>query len=101
MSFGEINSLSSINIPNFDKLVHIGLYFVLSTMWSWALYKSKNKVHITLLFVFLVSITIGVLIEYLQEFCTEVRTFEVLDIYANTTGALLGVLFFYLLTRIK
>ncbi|MGQ5525122.1 VanZ family protein [Chitinimonas sp. PSY-7] len=80
--------------PNSDKLAHLLGYSVLSTWWSLNLPRRPW-------IVFLVGSAFGVLIECLQAL-TPYRSFDPLDMLANSTGCLLGLLVAWLLhSRIK
>ncbi len=66
-----------------DKIGHFSAYFIL-VFWFCQLY--KNRVH-ALLFTLFVSM--GIVIEFIQG-QTGYRSFEVADMLANSSGALLG-----------
>ncbi len=74
-----------------DKIGHFSAYFAL-VFWFCQLY--KNRVHALL---FMLFVSMGIVIEFIQG-QTSYRSFEVADMLANSSGALLGwlVVRFYL-----
>ncbi len=76
-----------INIPFFDKWVHIGLFTVL----SFLLFKAYAPASRKKLFAWLLSlIGYGALIEVVQLYLVPFRSFDLVDILADSIGALLG-----------
>jgi VanZ family protein len=72
------------NLFNYqDKLMHLTAYSILSTLYQLSL--PKRYLAITL------AVLLGVLLEIAQSFTTY-RSFELLDIVANTLGVGLGFL---------
>jgi VanZ family protein len=94
VSFEDDYSLD-ISIPYFDKLVHFTFYFIASILGglfgreiSMGRF-SKTKV-LAISFVGLVFY--GIIIEVLQSSMTTYRSGELMDVMANSAGALLGTL---------
>lgn len=84
-------------IPHLDKVVHMGMYFVMSGMLWWEFFRShKGGLHIRRGWIgaFLCPVLFSGCIEILQEYCTSYRGGDWLDFLANTVGALLATLFF-------
>ncbi|MFT5751585.1 MAG: VanZ family protein [Flavobacteriales bacterium] len=84
-----------------DKLLHAGAYFGLSLLWviacilfDWIFLRLQyfSRTGNAILFVSIVSIGYGTIIEILQGTMTAYRTPDGWDILANTTGVLLTVL---------
>ncbi|MGB0453958.1 MAG: VanZ family protein [Bacteriovoracaceae bacterium] len=71
------------SIPHFDKVLHFGIYFVL----NFFLFLITRKTKI----VFLFNLFIGSLIESIQ-YILPYRSFEVLDLLANTSGNIISLL---------
>jgi VanZ family protein len=69
--------------PHFDKVLHFNAYLFLMGYFS-LLYEKKN--HFKLLISFIVM---GICIEFLQ-LASGYRSFELLDIFANTSGLICG-----------
>lgn len=93
-SFSGMIKAPRFNIPHADKLVHFIFYFVLVLLGVLAT-KERNKLGArgknTLAYVFLFAFFYGILIEFLQHNFTEDRQGDVLDVLANTLGAMVAV----------
>lgn len=77
------------NVELNDKLGHFIAYLVLTFFWLiFAKYFFKNTIN--LLLVAIACISYGIIIEMMQHYLTATRTASVLDVLANTTGALLA-----------
>ena len=89
------NEIPRIEIPNIDKLVHVVFHSALT--FFWFLFFSKqfksNAIFKPLFFSVLFSFVFGITIEILQQLVTVNRSADVLDVLANTTGAMLAVFF--------
>ncbi|PIK13998.1 VanZ family protein [Halobacteriovorax sp. JY17] len=72
---------------HFDKILHFSAYFFLMSYFTLILKKSSYKK------VFILFVIMGILIEFLQ-LMTGYRSFELLDILANTTGLIVGLFTF-------
>lgn len=91
----ERDWLPKIFLKNGDKVVHFILFFI----FTYLLYRSAVvKSYVSLI---LFSFFIGVLIELLQYFTHQGRSFDLLDILANTIGTLIMVLFLFLIKKDK
>ena len=88
-----------------DKVIHAIIYTILSYLITVALRKqrvnylaSKNAYGISVF----VTVTLGFLLEIGQHLITKDRSFELWDIIANITGALIGIaLFIVIFGQIK
>ncbi|MEC4047858.1 VanZ family protein [Flavobacterium sp. SUN046] len=82
----------SIPIPNKDKYVHIIFYFCFTILWLayWQKRKYDKRNEIKVL---LCAIGYGILMEVLQGTLTTYRSPDFLDVLANSTGAIGGLLF--------
>jgi len=91
VSFSKFPKVSLM--PGFtDKITHFVFYFGFVFLWGNAfLLKTQNRKNV-LLKVFLTAVLTGGLIEVLQETLTQNRTFDWLDILANSLGALIGII---------
>lgn len=97
MCLAEFNNLPSVGIRGGDKYVHFVLYFVFVILW-FMYFKSKGAAGGNLFFkIVIVAILYGALIEIFQNLFTTSRNGDVLDVFANTSGAGFAVLtiFFY------
>ncbi len=88
----------SLDISNFDKIVHFTSYFLLTLSWFFAMQTLlKNRKTKIILIVSLISY--GIIIEALQGGMTTHRQADVLDILANSLGVLLATFLFPRLNR--
>lgn len=80
----ESSNIPKINFQYKDKVVHFVFYFLYVYFW-FLVYK-----NIKYLFAIIVTaIVFGVVIEILQYYTTLTRSFDLLDILANTIGAVM------------
>ncbi|MFB9053313.1 VanZ family protein [Formosa undariae] len=87
---------------NTDKVFHFLAYCLLSLLWYIVFkYGYKWAQAKALLITGVVSISFGVLIEYLQGALTETRQFDVLDIFANSVGVILMLLVLAIKNKIQ
>jgi VanZ family protein len=80
-------------VPDFDKLVHAGLFGIL--VWLWCLYYHRNllagkKMARNFFYVFLASALYGFLTEILQKYVIPMRDYDNVDIIADLLGAAIG-----------
>lgn len=82
-------------IPYFDKLVHLAMFFLLTTLLCFPFVKiSTKRSIITAVFlkIALYVILYGVIMEFVQKFFTSTRSFDVADILFDSIGSLSGLL---------
>ena len=88
------------NIPNFDKLVHAGLFGGLAFLFALPLLKShlseRQKINYSLK-ISLAAIVWGITIEFLQKFYVPSRDFDLLDWAADAVGVIIA---FWIIIRI-
>jgi len=87
-------SVQSLNIPHADKVVHFIFYFVLVILGVKAIpefFTTKLVLRKVLLYTLFFAIAYGILIEFLQYGFTENRHGDILDVLANSVGALAGM----------
>ncbi len=90
--------LPEVDVPMVDKWTHFVLFAIFS--FCWLCVRPGGGVGYRL-FILLVSVVLGWLVEILQlKFVSLGRNFDYKDIIANGIGGLLGVLLFYILSRI-
>jgi VanZ family protein len=94
--FAENKTLTQIQIPYLDKWIHSLLFFILMYLWQWYFYKKKANFFSTQhsIILFLALMFYGIIIEILQGLMPISRTADILDVFADMFGALLGVLAF-------
>ncbi len=91
-----------LNIEHIDKGVHFILFFVFSLLLCFGFYKQQaisylNKNYV--IYAFLISMLYGGLTEFLQFAWFESRSGNVFDFFANTAGAIAGVIGFYVFVK--
>ncbi|MGV9003093.1 VanZ family protein [Flavobacterium sp.] len=93
----------NIKIEGSDKGVHFTFHFIFTVLWMLYIYASFQKITLNqTLKVILSSFLFGIVIEILQGFFTTTRSADVLDVVANTLGALsAGILLYFILNRIN
>ena len=81
-----------LNIPHLDKVVHFGMFFILSLLFSYAL-EAKTSLKLKTIYTIAISISIiyGGLIEILQHYFFN-RGGDVLDLLADIAGGIVGCL---------
>lgn len=91
------------SVSHLDKVVHAFFYFVLTFLvqLNWRVSKLNWSYRTQAVVSVVGTILFGVLIEILQETCTATRHADVLDVIANSIGALLSVFAFKLYVRFK
>lgn len=79
--------------PNSDKFIHLGMHFTLCATILFDFYRMRfyeGSVKRTAFFTFLYSFLLGLIIEILQDLMKLGRSFDWLDLLANSTGAAIG-----------
>ncbi|APD06548.1 hypothetical protein UJ101_01018 [Flavobacteriaceae bacterium UJ101] len=71
-----------------DKIVHVIMYFSISTLALWSYANNSNHTMKIIIVVILYSI----LIEILQEYMPLKRSGDIYDVIANSIGAILGLI---------
>nr|WP_281503822.1 VanZ family protein [Arenibacter sp. F26102] len=92
LSFEE-ESIPSIAIPHFDKLVHFSFYFgftVLGCLSFREIDRRKVPLGKALAKIIIYAVLYGIVIEVLQGVATIDRNPDLLDVLANSSGALFG-----------
>ncbi len=91
---------NSIPVPYKDKYVHFAFYFVFVVFWCYFV-KRKTFSTFTNIIIVIFAIEYGILMEICQGIFTKNRMPDITDIYANSTGALLGFVFIILFNTNK
>jgi VanZ family protein len=81
------------NIPYFDKWVHTGMFFLLSSLFSLPFTQFQYKVQTVRTWFVKVAILVivyGIAMEFVQKYFTTGRSFDVTDIVFDTIGSFLG-----------
>lgn len=82
--------VSFLNIPFLDKIVHLGMYFVLMTAILFENIKSRTPLK-QLFLMSVIPLFYGILIELLQSFLTQSRSGSFFDILFNATGIIISI----------
>lgn len=95
------DSFPDSKLLSFDKLGHLGVFAILFLLLVVAFTKQKqyaffkNKARNLAL---TISIVYATLLEFLQKFA-EGRAFDWLDIVANISGVVMGLIFFFVFSK--
>lgn len=80
-----------------DKLIHVGMYLIFALLSAWALRIEQYRWRMWLIIP--VTIGWGILMEYVQLEMGRGRAFSWYDILSNTTGVIIGILFYVVVSR--
>lgn len=81
------------DIPYFDKWVHIGIFSILCFLFSFPLIDfSIPDLHkkYWFLFILLMGIVYGILMEFVQKYWVANRSFDEMDMVADAVGCILS-----------
>ncbi len=81
-----------LNIPHFDKIVHFSLFFGLNILLLKPFKKLNFKYY---LWASLISVSLGLLLEYSQHFISTSRSSNLYDFLANAAGIIAATVFYY------
>ncbi len=99
----QINKVKLIDIPHFDKVVHLFFYFTFALLLISENNSQKQQQQVTIkaiLIAGLISMSYGILIEILQKVVFINRGAEIWDVVANTFGFILATGSYKLVNRI-
>ncbi len=99
LSLINLDNLPEIGSGHDDKLYHATAYFVFVILSFNYLKKIGVKKAVPIAMIF--SVFYGIIIEVLQHALNTNRTFDVLDIAANTIGVILGYFIIQYLNKLK
>ncbi len=88
----ELDEFKFLKIPHLDKIIHFFIHLFLTSViiFDYNSHKiSRKKLNRLTLFY---SITLGIIMEFVQELLISGRGAEVLDVLANTSGGIIGVI---------
>jgi VanZ family protein len=82
---------------NFDKLVHMGLFSVLTVLFCWPFYKTDISVEKKIKYFITIALLVsawGYTTELIQKFWVAIhRDYDLLDWAADSLGAIIGYIF--------
>lgn len=90
MDLSDIDKPKRFSFAHIDKIVHLFIYTVFSFLWGMTFLKKRTFTFSNNVFLIVLSIFFGIIIEILQGFGGFNRSFEWQDILANSIGVLLG-----------
>ncbi|MBT8218965.1 MAG: VanZ family protein [Bacteroidia bacterium] len=87
------SEVPKIDFPHLDKIVHVGLYMVLSCLICGYLFRKLewSKLKLSIISLILAGIY-GLLMELIQFAFFKSRSFEVSDIISNIIGSFIGII---------
>lgn len=91
LSLLRSNEIPVVQVSNIDKIVHAFFYFVFNSLWFLFFKKQLESISKALAVSFLLSVFFGIGIEIMQESFTKTRQGDIMDVLANTSGAILAV----------
>jgi VanZ family protein len=92
----EIPKISWLMNINFDKVVHVGVFGLLATLFCWPFYRSGIAVDNRKNYFIKIAIATslwGLATEFIQKFWIPGRSFDMFDWISDTVGALLAYWF--------
>lgn len=92
----DLPSTSFLNFPHFDKIVHLGLFFGLTFLFSIPFRLSKFSSLKNYIIILIISILYGIMIEYVQLYWVKDRNFDVADIFFDGAGSIIGFIVVWL-----
>ena len=90
----DIPKMNLFKIPHFDKIVHFGMYFLLTSFLISETFKWKSVFVLPTIdycLLLLIPVFYSSSLEILQEYCFEKRSAEIYDFVSNITGSLIGL----------
>lgn len=99
----KLDGAPKVNVVNFDKYIHCIFHFIFTSLWFmfFRLHFRSGKQYKAFVVSFLLSVSVGVLIELIQQYFTESRTGDFYDVLANMSGASLAISLLYILNSFK
>jgi len=83
------------DIPFFDKYVHFGMFFLLTALFSYPFFFLETEQSIIKAWFYRVSVYViayGILMEFVQKFLANGRSFDYTDIVFDALGSVVGLL---------
>lgn len=95
-SFGRITILGI----GTDKIAHFILFSILAFALIWGFNKSKSF-NWQIVVAFIISSVYGIAIEICQQYFTATRQADILDILADSIGAICGIALFLIIKKLN
>ncbi len=92
---------SPIPFSGADKIIHVLIHFLLIILWLFYIFSKKGLElsRKSRVFVFILVVLYGIIIEIFQHLFTHSRQADLLDVAANIIGSLIGLLLFQNITK--
>lgn len=88
-------------IPYFDKIVHWGMYSILTFLMSLLYYRRLQDLKLrNSITIFVIAVLYGGIMEVCQHYFWEGRSADFLDMFANAVGAVSGIYVYKICNRI-
>jgi VanZ like family. len=95
MPGSAIPRISILDKLHFDKVVHFVLFGGTVILLAYGYFKQNGRLsNLGLLSIVLVVTLYGLVIEYIQKYLVVNRSFDMIDVLADGTGAAVGALIF-------
>ncbi len=91
----ELPDTGFFDIPFFDKIVHFGMFFLLTFLFCYPYtlyYKSFSLWKKSAYKIAFIAICYGIAMEYVQKYFVMGRSFDLIDIVFDTLGCVSGVI---------
>ena len=94
----DIPKANFLDLIYFDKWVHIGMFGLLTILWCYPFFKTPiTSSTILFLRITVIVIIYGIVMEFVQKFFAIERSFDIMDMAADASGALIA--FFWVVRR--
>src|SRR5690349_13553587 len=101
MPGSDVPTLPFLDLVYFDKWVHIGMFGVLTFLWSFTFLKTELIAKRMFVIITIVSILYGVMMEFVQKYFAFERDFDLLDMVADSIGSILAFIWLTYLLKWK
>lgn len=99
----KVDDMPFLNIPYIDKIIHMGMYFILTLLFVYEINNNSFSASPKFLYVFIIIVICliyGIILEYLQYLLFTGRSADVFDVLFNSIGCILAILSFYTIKSI-
>lgn len=98
----KVDRVPFLDIPHIDKVIHAGMYFILS--FSFLFEINKNSFYQSLklrlsVIVIILAVSYGIILEILQSFLFVNRSGDFYDFLANSIGCIMALFSFRYLNK--
>ncbi len=99
----EVQKVTWFTIPNLDKMIHLGMYFLFSSVLIFEMLKVKTSYSFQRILIVsgLIALIYGTLLEIIQITLTSSRSGEIFDMVFNAVGVLLAIVLWIFLRKPK